>query len=128
MTVSDNLGDALIQVKNGYMAGRSRVQLAFSKEKENALKVLAKNKIIESLAVEMIDEVKRIVVMLPPKTKNLSIKRMSKPGRRMYVKTTDLYTLKGGRGFLLVSTSQGIMDGKQAQEKKLGGELIAEVY
>lgn len=128
MTVSDNLGDMLTQVKNAYMAGKHHIVIPFSKEKENALKVLVKNKIVVESVVTEEDGVKRLSVTVPERTKELIIKRMSKPGRRMYIKTKELYTVKGGRGFLIVSTPQGIMDSKEAKAKKLGGELIAEVF
>lgn len=128
MTVSDNLGDMLTQVKNAFMANKHKLTLPFSKEKENALKVLVKNHIVTESSV--IDEgtFKRLTVSLPERTRVLTIKRMSKPGRRIYIKTKDLYSVKGGRGFLIISTPQGIMDSKEAKSKKLGGELIAEVF
>ena len=128
MTVSDNLGDMLTQVKNAYMANKHSLTLPFSKEKENALKVLVKNQIVVESTVVKEETFKKLTVSIPERTRTLIIKRMSKPGRRMYIKAKDLYLVKGGRGFLIISTPQGIMDSQEAKSKKLGGELIAEVF
>ncbi|MFA6005227.1 MAG: 30S ribosomal protein S8 [Patescibacteria group bacterium] len=129
MTVSDNLGDMLTQVKNAYMANKRVIVLEFSKEKESALKVLEKRHVVEKVEIIEADgEFKKMSVTIPPRTDLLIIKRMSKPGRRMYVKSKDIYNVKGGKGFLIISTSQGIMDSTDARKSKLGGELVAEVF
>ncbi|HLG91330.1 MAG TPA: 30S ribosomal protein S8, partial [Candidatus Saccharimonadales bacterium] len=57
-----------------------------------------------------------------------SIKRLSRPGRRIYIGAKEIPTVKRGRGIVIISTSKGIMTGDDAASKKLGGELICEVY
>ncbi|HDQ88806.1 MAG TPA: 30S ribosomal protein S8, partial [candidate division WWE3 bacterium] len=56
------------------------------------------------------------------------IKRVSKPGRRIYKQATELGFVKGGHGVLVVSTSRGVMSGEDARKKKLGGEVICEAW
>jgi small subunit ribosomal protein S8 len=56
------------------------------------------------------------------------IKRLSKPGRRLYTSADAIPTVKGGRGIVVVSTSKGIMTGSDAKKQRLGGELICQVY
>ena len=57
-----------------------------------------------------------------------SLTRISKPGRRIYIGKEDLKTVRNGLGISILSTSQGIMDGREAKKKNIGGELICEVY
>src|SRR3989344_3385299 len=116
MTVSDNLGDMLTQVKNAYMANKRVIVMPFSKEKENTLKVLEKRHVVEKVELVADGEFKKLSITIPPRNNILIIKRMSKPGRRMYVKSRDIYNVKGGRGFLIISTSHGIMDGTDARK------------
>ena len=56
------------------------------------------------------------------------ITRISKPGRRVYIKSTEIPKVKSGRGIVLISTSKGIMTGSEAAKAKLGGELLLKVY
>jgi small subunit ribosomal protein S8 len=126
--VNDNIGDMLIQIKNAMMASRRSCTLPFSKEKENVLKVLVKNGFVTKY--EVIGELphKELMISLVEGRDAIQVKRVSKPGRRMYVKSGDLYKVKGGRGILVLSTSQGVIDGNEAKEKSIGGELLAEIY
>lgn len=56
------------------------------------------------------------------------IARLSRPGRRVYVKADDIPVVKRGRGIVVISTSKGVMSGQEAREQRLGGELICKVY
>lgn len=128
--MSDVIGDMFARMKNAYMALKPQFMVPYSKEKEAIVKVLEKNKYVVSYSLTEDGFKKNLVVKLctDPKFKYISIERMSKPGRRMYVQAQDITTIKGGRGIVLLSTSKGIKEGKEAKKEKLGGELLAQIY
>ncbi len=130
MLINDTLGDMLIRMRNAGLAGRVNFTAPFSKEKENTLKVLQKNGYISGYQVKTEGVKKILLVSLQsePRVRRISVKRISKPGRRVYIKAKNIYSVKGGRGVLIISTPKGIMDGKEAIKLKLGGELMAEVF
>ncbi len=69
-----------------------------------------------------------MVIALPDSTMISEISRVSKPGRRIYAKAKEIPVVKQGRGIVIISTSQGVMAGAEAKDKKLGGEIICKVY
>ena len=71
---------------------------------------------------------KEMTLVLNPSAPISEISRVSKPGRRIYTKVKEIPTVKQGRGIVIISTSQGVMDGEDAKSKKLGGEIICKVY
>lgn len=127
--ISDPLGDMLTRIRNGYLAGKKTVNLPFSKAKEAVLKVLVKNTTVSSYQIngETFEKVIQVKLDLT-KARLPQIKRVSKPGRRIYFSAKDYYAVKGNKGYLIVSTSKGVMDSYQAKQKKLGGEVIAEIF
>lgn len=128
MSLSDNLGDTLVRIKNAARAGRSSCMTYFSKEKEGTLQVLAKNDIIAGYKLEQEGAKKVLRISFNEKTQLYEFKRISTPGRRMYIRSGDIHAIKGGRGIVLVSTSKGIMSGTEAKSQNIGGELLAEIY
>ncbi len=130
MVMSDVIGDMFARMKNAYMVLKPQFVVPYSKEKEAIVKVLEKNNYVTSYSVTEDGAKKTLVVKLctDPQFKYVSIERMSKPGRRMYVRAQDIATIKGGRGIILLSTSKGIKEGKEAKKEKLGGELLAQIY
>lgn len=126
--IADPVGDMLIRIRNGYLADRKAVNVPYSKEKEAVAKVLVKNQIVTKCEIEGEKFEKALVLTLDKERKELMVKRISKPGRRLYVRSNKFYSVKGGRGLLIVSTSKGIMDSKEAHKLKIGGELLAELF
>ncbi|MEK9179451.1 MAG: 30S ribosomal protein S8 [Patescibacteria group bacterium] len=128
--MSDVIGDMFARMKNAYMVLKPQFVVPYSNEKEAIVKVLEKNNYVTSYSVTEDGAKKTLVVKLctDPQFKYVSIERMSKPGRRMYVRAQDIATIKGGRGIILLSTSKGIKEGKEAKKEKLGGELLAQIY
>ncbi len=120
----------MIRVKNGYLASHREVDVPYSKEKEGTLKVLKESGFIKDFQMAEEDGKKNLKVeLLDTGVRSiLDVKRVSKPGRRIYIRAKEIYSVKGGSGVLLVSTSKGIMTGSEAKKKNLGGELIAEVF
>jgi small subunit ribosomal protein S8 len=128
---TDPIADMLTRIRNAIAINAGSVSLPHSKIKETVAKILADNKFIE--AVEVTEDAGRKTLVITINNADESarishIKRLSRPGRRTYVKTTAVPTVRRGRGLVVVSTSAGIMTGEQAKAKNLGGELICEVY
>jgi small subunit ribosomal protein S8 len=132
MAMSDLLSDVLTRVRNGQKAGHAFVVAPSSKLVKSALEVLISEGYIENY--EEFEErtgVKQLKITLKyfagkPVIKLL--KRISKPGRRMYTGAQDLPRSHGGLGTFIVSTSSGVMPDHEARQKNLGGELLCEVF
>ncbi|MCR4324568.1 MAG: 30S ribosomal protein S8 [Candidatus Curtissbacteria bacterium] len=123
----DPIADMLVAIKNGYMARKQTVSMPHSKFKFEIAKVLEKSKFIAS--VQKTDtklEVGLLYENNKPKLKE--VKKVSKLGLRVYTKSKDIKSIKGGRGITIVSTPQGVMTGSDARSKKLGGEVICIVW
>ncbi|OGD86451.1 30S ribosomal protein S8 [Candidatus Curtissbacteria bacterium RIFCSPHIGHO2_01_FULL_41_11] len=117
----------LITIKNGYMAKKPSVTIPVSKFKLEIAKVLEKEKFIGNIK----SEDREITIELlydNHKPKISQIQKVSKLGLRVYSKSKKIPTLKGGRGTYILSTPQGVMTGKEAKAKKLGGEVICRVW
>jgi small subunit ribosomal protein S8 len=128
---TDPIADMLTRIRNAIAVNANSVSLPHSKIKETVAKILADNKFIES--VNVTEEAGRKLLVITISSENepariSHIKRLSRPGRRTYVKSPAVPTVRRGRGLVVVSTSSGIMTGEQAKAKNLGGELICEVY
>lgn len=129
VVVSDPIGDMLTRIKNGYLAGRKTINSPYSKAREAVLKVLVDKGIIVGYKVNTTGFKKEVTISLAQdRVRNLEVKRVSKPGRRVYSTVKHLQTVKGGKGLLLVSTSQGVMESTKAKKLNIGGEIIAEIF
>jgi small subunit ribosomal protein S8 len=121
----------LTRIRNADLVNKTEVALPHSKIKEDVARLLAANHYIRSVKVEEVSGRKRLVLAISETNEPsqiTSIKRLSSPGRRSYVKAKEIPVVKRGRGIVIISTSQGLMTGSEAAGKKLGGELICEVY
>ncbi|PJE63495.1 30S ribosomal protein S8 [Candidatus Roizmanbacteria bacterium CG10_big_fil_rev_8_21_14_0_10_45_7] len=125
--ISDPVGDMLIRMKNASMGGIGQFEVSASHERERVLSVLQKKGLISRVEKAKSGNFDVLLVTLADPNRVIEIKRISKPGRRLYIKHNELYSVKGGRGFLLLSTSKGVLTESQAQKMGVGGELIAEL-
>ena len=128
---TDPIADMLSRIRNAIAVNSREVSLPHSKVKETVAKILADNGFLQGAKVQDDDGRKSLVITINgdgESAKITEIHRLSRPGRRMYVKSPAIPTVRHGRGLVVISTSQGIMAGKDAADKKLGGELICEVY
>ncbi len=125
---TDPIADLLTRIRNAGIANHEEVTIGHSNLKENILKVLKEKGFIENYEVEGEGAKKDIRITLKEDRPNLSIRRVSKPGQRIYVKFSDLRPIKSGLGITVISTSKGVMSGLEARKQKLGGELICEVF
>jgi len=129
--VGDPIGDMIIQIKNAGMAGKHTVILPFSKEKEWIGKILEHEGYVNT--VEKVGELPhaqlRIVLRYVDGVHVIDgVKRMSKPGIRLYVDKSSIPSVKGNIGISILSTSKGIMTGKEARKEGVGGELLCEIW
>ncbi|MBI2617372.1 30S ribosomal protein S8 [Candidatus Gottesmanbacteria bacterium] len=128
---TDTISDFLIRIKNGYMAHKKSVLVPYSKINYEMATILGKKGFIGSFKSEKKETSKMLAVELlyengEPKMTNVS--RVSKPGRRVYVKKTGIPRVLGGLGMVLISTPQGIFTGEDARKKSLGGELLCKLW
>jgi small subunit ribosomal protein S8 len=129
--LTDPIADMLTRIRNGYLVKKSQVELPYSRVKEAILNLLHQEEFVESVAVDGEGKDKRITVglkydhKLPAVTK---IRRISKPGQRVYRRSQDLPQVLSGQGLAIVTTPKGIMTAKQARKQNLGGEVICYVW
>ena len=128
----DTVSDMLTRIRNAYSAKKESVLVPYSKFKHSLAKVLVTEGWIKTVEAKEEGSIKQLVLEL----KYLEdgepaisvIKRISKPGQRIYVKNTDIPRALGGIGSTIVSTSKGIMTDKLARKQKIGGEIICQVW
>jgi len=92
------------------------------------LKVLQDRGFVQEFNGVKNNDFNEINIVLSPQHKDLTLKKISKPGQRIYIKTSQLKKINGGLGVAVVSTPKGIMSGEEAKKQKLGGELICEIF
>jgi small subunit ribosomal protein S8 len=128
---SDPIADLFTRIRNAYKAQKNTVEAPFSRNKMDILEVLKKHRFILDYA-EIKDEkneaIKDIKITLNPEKREIMIKRISKPGQRIYIKKSNISKLNGGLGISIISTSKGIMNGEEAKKNQVGGEFICEVF
>lgn len=139
----DPISDMLTRIRNAIMAKKEEVNFPYSKIKFAISKILEKEKLINKLEVlEPMkisrprrvgdDKFKQIKIFLKydedGKSVITNLKRVSKPGRRFYVKSDSIPRVLDGLGLAIISTSRGLMTDKEARKKKIGGEVICEIY
>lgn len=131
MFITDPIGDMLARIRNAQMAKKKTVSIPHSKVKEALAYKLVENKYIESVEViekkpqSDIEVTLRYVDSLPAIT---GMKRISKPGRRLYAKADQIPATLGGYGITVITTNQGIMTDSEARQKNVGGELLCQVW
>jgi small subunit ribosomal protein S8 len=130
MSLQDPIADMLTQIRNGQMAKKHSVRLPGSKRKEAILKVLAEEGYILGFEQKIQDKKSTLEVYLKyfkEKAVIDKIRRMSKPGLRIYKEKNQLPTVMGGLGIAIVSTPQGVMTDKKARQLGQGGEVLCTV-
>ncbi len=124
------IGDFLIQLKNAYMAHKKEVVLPYAKIIISIGEILAKEGYVKKVTVEEKDGRKFVKVELLYKNRRPAmrdVKLISKPSVHRYVTKNNMKRIAGNFGISVVSTSSGVMTGKEALQKGVGGELLCEV-
>jgi len=127
--MTDPIADMLTRFRNSSASHRDEVSVPYSKAKFTIAKILQKCGFVG--AVEAKEETKEFTVKLRYDGRRPAfeaIRRISKPGHRVYVKSDKLPTVRSATGVAIVSTSQGMMTNMEAKDRKLGGEIICEIY
>ena len=128
--MSDPISDMLTRIRNAGAAQLPTVELPHSRIKESVAKILQQQGYVADVAVEG-ETKKKIKIRLKFNGKKSVIeglKRVSTPGLRRYVGTTEIPRVRGGLGVAIVSTSEGLMTDQQARKKNLGGELLCYIW
>lgn len=125
--VNDPVSDLVIRIKNGYRAELAEVRSPWSSLRERVAKVLLENKLVEKVTREKDELV--VTLKYNGKTPALTdIRRVSKPGVRIYTKVKKLPRVLGGLGINILSTPKGVMSDRQAKKLNVGGEIIAQAW
>lgn len=132
MQITDAIADMLTRIRNAGSARHEKVDIPASNIKKDIAKILLEEGYIKN--VQYIEDGKqgtiRITLKYTPAKKSIitGIKRISKPGLRVYAQKNDLPKVLGGLGIAIISTSQGLLTDKSAREKGVGGEIMAFVW
>ncbi len=132
MTMSDPLGDMLTRIRNGQKAGMKKILCPFSSMRASVLNVLKDAGFIrdykeqlgatghKELSIELKYDAGQPVIR--------ELRRVSKPGRRIYTAAREMPRFYNGLGVTIVSTPQGVMDDQKAREQNVGGEVLCQVF
>jgi small subunit ribosomal protein S8 len=123
----DTIADFLTKIRNAQHGKHDSVTCSHSKIKEAIGKILEKEGFVEHVSIVKGEKYPEIKVRLF-ENREINLRRVSKPGQRIYVKATEIQKVRNGLGTGIISTSQGIMTTKEARTKKLGGELLCTVF
>jgi small subunit ribosomal protein S8 len=132
MNISDPIADMLTRIRNGLQARHTQVEMPSSKMKVGIAKILKDEGYIKDFEVtkDVPQPVLRVSLKYTTERQSVvsSIKRVSKPGLRRYAKRVDIPLVLDGMGLVIMSTPKGLMSGKEAYKRNLGGEVICEVW
>ena len=132
MTMTDPIADMLTRVRNANSAHHDVVSMPFSKLKSNIADILTSEGYIAGWRVEDAEVGKTLTINLkygPNRERSIAgMRRVSKPGLRVYAKSTNLPKVLGGLGIAIISTSSGLLTDKQAANKGVGGEVLAYIW
>lgn len=130
--IIDPISDMLTRIRNASAVRKAEVAMPFSKMKLALAKILEREGFVAKTEVQG-EAGGHQLINLSLKYQNrepaiTSIQRVSTPGRRLYAGYQELHSVRNGLGIAIISTPQGLMTNKEARQKKIGGELLCEVY
>ena len=132
MTMTDPIADMLARLRNANTAHHDSVSMPFSKIKKNITEILTKEGYIKGYKEEPAKVGQALVLELkygPSRERSISgLRRVSRPGLRVYAKSENLLKVLGGLGIAIISTSGGLLTDKEASKKGVGGEVLAYVW
>lgn len=130
--MTDPIADMLTRIRNAVAVGHAQVVMPTSKQKEAVARILAAEGFIDRFEVKPADPGADLMLVLRygdrRKPAVVGLKRVSKPGHRVYRGHDELKRVQGGLGISIVSTSQGLLSDREARRRKLGGEVMCEVW
>jgi len=132
MVVTDPVADFIIRIKNGYLVRKKLVEVPWSKMKEKLAEMLVKEGFLKNAKIKSEKEkFKTLELELKYEGKKpalTEVKRISKPGVRIYAKVNKIPRVRLGVGITIISTPQGLMTDRQAKKNHQGGELICQIW
>ena len=132
MALTDPIADMLARIKNGISNKQEQVDLPNSRLKLELAKILKAEGFIKNYKVIQADKKDQLRIFLKYDGKKQSaivgLERVSRSSRRMYVGATEIPTIRGGLGVMILSTNQGLVTDQQARKLNVGGELICKVW
>ena len=130
--VTDPISDMLTRIRNAVAVGHERVAMPASKLKANIAQILVDEGFIDRFEVTQDGHRSQLELVLRYGDRRrpviLGLKRVSRPGHRVYAGAKELPRVQGGLGVAVVSTSQGVMPDREARKRSLGGEIVCEVW
>jgi small subunit ribosomal protein S8 len=130
--VTDPIADMLTRIRNAVAVGHERVVMPASKLKVNIARILVEEGFIDRYELVENGHHSELELVLRYADRRrpviLGLKRVSRPGHRVYAGAKDLPRVQGGLGVAVVSTSQGLMPDREARKRRLGGEIVCEVW
>ncbi len=130
--MTDPISDMLTRIRNGALARHDRVEMPFSKLKEQVGRVLKLEGFVDDVRVSEGEGPRMLTIVLRYSREKSSaidgVRRVSTPGRRVYVRYDRIPRVRSGLGVSILSTSHGVMTDKDARRQKVGGELLCEVW
>ncbi len=130
-TVTDPIADFLARVRNGARAQQPEVFIPYSKIKAEIARILKEEGYISEYSVDTSSAHPRIKVvnkLVDRSSAIAGLRRVSRPGLRRYVGSDEIPRVLGGMGLTILSTSRGILSGREARKQKVGGELLAYIW
>ncbi|MFK7998379.1 MAG: 30S ribosomal protein S8 [Polyangiales bacterium] len=126
--MTDPIADMLTRLRNAALAHQDQTEIPLSKLKVNVAKILKEEGYVTDYQVGERSLTVQLKYGKNRRCAFIGIKRTSRPGRRLYVGTTDIPKVHNGLGIAIMSTSNGLMTDKKAREAKIGGEVLCEVW
>lgn len=130
--VTDPIADMLTRIRNAVAVGHERVAMPASKLKVNIARILSDEGFIDRFEVVENGHRSELELVLRYAERRrpviMGLKRVSRPGHRVYAGAKELPRVQGGLGVAVVSTSQGLMPDREARKRRLGGEILCEVW
>ena len=131
ITSTDQIADLITRIRNAAMVGKTEILVPTSRLKAAVVEILVKNGYLAGFEIEEGTPRGTLHVKIanPGEVFKINeITKVSKPGRRVYSSADELPVVKSGRGMIIVSTSKGLMTGREAKKNRLGGEVLVKVW
>ena len=131
MMITDPVSDMLTRIRNAILARHARVEMPLSKLKARIAEILKEEGYIAEYSVQNETPATLTILLKYDRDRSsaiIGLRRLSRPGRRVYVKHSDLPKVMSGMGISIISTSRGVLTNRQAENERVGGELLCEVW
>lgn len=127
--MTDPIADLLNRIRNAQAVSKTEISVPFSGLKYEIAKILMDKGFIKEIKKRRKEKIMEITLEYKEGNPAISgLKRISKPGQRIYKKISEIKPVRGGYGIAIISTPKGLMTNKEARKKKLGGEVICEIW